>query len=313
MNWKKILPLIGIIILIGLLYKIGFMKIISSISTINPIYLLLIPVFIISGLFIQTWKWFLILKKQKIRIKFETAFRIHMIGYFYAMLTPAKLGYLLKIFYLKNETGKSTGECASGVIIDRFLDMMVLALFALAGALVIINTSTNALIQVSFTLLLFVTGGIFLFSKKVNHFTLKTAYNFIMPEKIKKQTKQSYQDFYKNLPEVTSLIMPFLLTLINWLLIVTQTYIIVLAFSLAISYFEFLFLFPLATIAGLLPITISGLGTREITLIALFPNVPAESLVAMSLVALILYSYAPALLGWIYSFKKDEYKEIHKI
>lgn len=54
---------------------------------------------------------------------------------------------------------------------------------------------------------------------------------------------------------------------------------------------------------GLIPITISGLGTRELTLVALFSifAVNADAVMAMSIVGIVITNVAPSLAGWYFT------------
>jgi len=65
---------------------------------------------------------------------------------------------------------------------------------------------------------------------------------------------------------------------------------------------------PLGTVAGLIPISISGLGTREAVLVSVFVlyGIAPEKVMSMSLVGLILCAYIPAFAGWVFSFQKSK-------
>ena len=82
MKLKKILPIIGIIILIYILFTIDKEVIISDFSSIQPIYLILSFLAVFPILIITNYEWQLILKKHKIRISYIDSFKNILIGSF---------------------------------------------------------------------------------------------------------------------------------------------------------------------------------------------------------------------------------------
>ena len=146
-------------------------------------------------------------------------------------------------------------------------------------------------------------GGIIFSDKGRARSILKLVFDILAPKRLKADWKQSFHSFYDNMPTLPELLAPLLLTILNWVLIYTQSFIVARSLSINISYPIFIFLVSLGTIAGLLPITVSGLGTREAALVALFDKfgVVPQKIIAMSLIGLVLTSYAPALLGGLLS------------
>ena len=66
MNWKKILPVIGIGILIYLLFKINLANIGRELMNANLPLLLIALGMVFFVMIVQTFKWFIVAKKQKI-------------------------------------------------------------------------------------------------------------------------------------------------------------------------------------------------------------------------------------------------------
>ena len=100
---------------------------------------------------------------------------------------------------------------------------------------------------------------------------VRRVFTYLLPKRFKEKTNEIFEDFYANLLHPTKLALPLFVTLCVWILIYTESYLIALSLGVeTIPWVYFLILFPIATIVGLLPITVAGLGTRELSLIGLF-------------------------------------------
>lgn len=317
-NWKKILPGFGFFLLLYLFWRFDIKEIIIAFSQANPRYFILLPLTFSLILLIQTWKWKLILHAQNINgIGFLPLFRIQLIGSYYSMWTPGKTGVFLKAPYLKDRIGKSLEECSSGIFIDKILDLTVLFIFSVAGALILLGQFPSLLLETILVLIVFCFAIFIFYSKKRTKFLLKHFLYLFIPQKLKEKCKNSFHLFYKETPNLGKLAPSFLLTALCWLLILSQTFIIAKSLSIDINYFVFIPVAALATMAGFLPITMSGLGTREAAFVVLFKNfnILPQKLIAMSLLSVIaayilLFLIAVFFLK-ISSIRKTKFNEVY--
>lgn len=309
MKWNKWLPIIGILIFIYIIWRIGPEKILSAFLKSNYLYVILALLFYIPIILLQTWKWEYILKKQNIHLGFAYLLRLQMISLFYGAITPGKIGSFIKIPYLCKKTKKPASECSANIILDRLFDFIAVALFASIGAILFLRKFIGFFY---FSLLVFF--GLFLCliiftNKRTSRFFLKIIFRFLVPEKLKKRTKMSLVKFYNSLPSLFKLTPAFLLTIIVWLLNYTEAYFIAVAFSIRLPYFYFITILAVVTLVTLIPITISGLGTREAALLTLLSvyKIPAEKIVGFSLLESFLAIAVCGLFGLLLLFKrKDE-------
>src|SRR3989344_4017937 len=104
-SYKRILSLIGIIIFIYLIYKIGLDKILQSVSQINLWYVLLSLIPLSVLFFFLTYKWHAILKLQGFsNLGAWFLLKVYLIGAFYGFITPSRTGSLIGAVYLKEKT-----------------------------------------------------------------------------------------------------------------------------------------------------------------------------------------------------------------
>jgi len=305
-NWKKILPLIGLFLLFYLLWRFDIKEIIRAFSQVNLWYLLLVPIILFFIFLIQTWKWRLILNVQNIyEISFLQLFKIQLIGLYYSLVTPAKVGGFLKAAYLKDKIGKSIEECSTSIFLDKILDLITLLIFSIIGTFFILGQFPSLLLEMTLILIVFCSLIFVFYSKERAKILLKHLFYIFIPKKFKDRFRNSFHLFYKDVPAPKKLLLPFLLTFLCWLLVFSQTFIIAKSLAIDINYFIFIFISALVVMVGLLPITISGLGTREAAFIILFQNfnITPQKLIAMSLFTTIITYILLFLIFLIFNVK----------
>ncbi len=300
----KILPFIGIILFAYILYKTGMQKIIESFAGISFFYLLIAFLFLLPVLLLQTYKWFVIMQKQKIRISFFEAARMQLISVFYGFVTPARLGSFIKIAYLQEKT-HNLGRSASSVVIDRMFDLLTVLILAGLGSLLVIETFSKPVWIAFFMLGIAIFSLFFLIGKRTGRTFLKIIYEKMLPKNLKARGRKSFHSFYDSIPSYRFMLFPLLLNVISWLTVYSQIFFIAKALGISVSYHILILILPISTLVSLLPITIAGLGTREaslITLLGLF-NIPAAKIVTMSLSSMIIANVPAAIAGFVLSIK----------
>lgn len=115
-----------------------------------------------------------------------------------------------------------------------------------------------------------------------------------------------FDAFYRDMPALKSLVIPLLLGLFSYVLYFIQIYIIALSFSVDIPFAVFILIYPVASLIGLIPITVSGLGTREAALIHIFSiyGIPSNITVAISLSGYVITMLIPSITGGILSIMR---------
>jgi uncharacterized protein (TIRG00374 family) len=306
MRGFKFISVIGILLLFYIIWKTGIGNLLSAFSAMNYSYLPVILFLLIPLVALQAYKWNYLLRRQKINLNFLYVIKLQIISTFYELITPARIGSFIKIAYLQDRT-HNLGKSSSSVVIDRALDFLVVALLAFIGSLSLISKKFNAVYACLVIFILFTAGFIVLLNKNATKFFAKIFYNVLLPEKFRNRAKKSFDDFYKSMPSIKDIIYVFMVTLIFWVLVYTQAYLIALSFSIKISYIKFLVIFPISIIISLVPITISGFGAREAVLLALLggyaekQNIVAFS-IAWAALSLIIYP----LLAILFIFKKEK-------
>ncbi len=306
MKIRKFLPIIGLAIFVYLIYKVGLGNIVNSFKNINLFYFFAFLILVIIFAVIQTYKWAVLIKQQGIPVSFKSLLKMRFIGEFYNFVVPGRFGSLIRIFYLRDKTKRNIGEVSVNVIIDKIIDTFVVFLFSIIGAILLIKQFSDLYWQIISSLILLILLIFFFKSKKRSMFLFKLIYRFFIPKNMKDKAVESYDMFFDNMPKVKSLIKPTLIGVIAWLLNYTSIYILASTFNINVPYLYFITMFAIATVVTLIPVTIAGLGTRELALIALFSvfSIEASKILALSIASYVL-TILLSLIGLYFSLKVD--------
>jgi len=316
---KKFLPLIGIIILAIIIINLDLEKIKAAFLSINPIFIVLSMSLLLPIMIIKTFVWQIILKEQKINIAFYQSLKIYMIGFFYSSITPGFLGHLMRIPYIKEKTAEPYGKLFVNIFIDTTIRTIAEYLMILIGALIIFGSYPEifTICIIFFTIIGFILY--YFIKKERGEKFFYGLVKYFIPKKFKINSYKFIDTFYHDFPKLSRLIIPLVLGIFVWILIFSQEYIVVYAMGVNIPYFYFLILFPIANIAGYLPITIAGLGMREFTSIMIFSTlfgVAKEEILVFTLVGFIITDVFPGFLGFLFCLteagEKDRKKSIMK-
>ncbi len=306
MKWTRILPIIGIALFVYLIYTTGISNLLDALKHINVLLflssLLIIPVIII----LQTYKWRILLKQQGIAIPFGHLILMQLKSSFYGTVTPGKIGSFIKIHYVKQESGKDIGQSAQSVILDRFLDTITIFLMAFLGAVFIIHVTRETTFIFIAAIILIAIAFYILLNKRFMKFFLRIFFKVLISKKIKQMVENSFETFYHNMPHKRNLIIPFLVNVLTWTIIYTAPYLIARSLGITqIPFLAFISMYAISTIISIIPITVSGIGTREASLVGLFSlySIPAELTITMSLLSFFTGTVLVACIGAYLSVK----------
>jgi len=302
--FKKYFFLIGIILFLIILSKSNLREIYENIKNINSPYLIIAALLIFPMLINKTWCWHYILKQQGIKYRFRDLFSMYCSGLYIGLLTPARMGEITRALYLKKD-GHSMGKSLAGIILDRLSDFAFLLFFVFFGSLFFVTVfQKQILIFVLGTTAAVILFLIFLKIGLVSWF-LNNLFRILVIKKYQKSWKVNFQDFINNLKiyKLKHYLIIFLITAFSWLFYYFITYLLAKGLELNVS---ILYLAIAVTVAGfitLLPISISGIGTRDAALLGLFAPfaISIEKILAFSalILSVSLFTVLIGLICWL--------------
>ncbi len=299
MNWKKIFPIIGIILFIYILIKLDISEIINEIKNADLFFLIVAFIFVAMSLLIQTLKWFVIAQKQKIKIPFFESFKVNLITNFYSLVTPSKIGSLVRINYLKKYS-KNVGKPISNFVLDKIMDLSSIFFMAIIFSIIFRNRLNFIPIEIFIIVFLLMVLFTFIFvNKKRSAFMLRFFYKKTIPKKLQEKTKLTFNSFYENMPKKRDFVLFFILNIWTWINIYAITFFVGKSLGIELSFLYFLAILPIGTLVAMIPISIGGLGTREAVLIKLFGlfGISATKVFSMSIISLVIVSFIPSIIA----------------
>ena len=305
---KKIaISLLGLILFIYIVLSTGIEAILSVFAGIEPLkfsiaLLLIIPVILLKG-----FKQWLLLQPFKKSTSVIENTKIWLVGYFFGSASPAKSGESIRALYLKRAFGVSLGEGLAVVFLERVVDLFVLFGLAFIGLfflVLFIEVEPYILIALAAFFVLFVVALLLFLKKEALRFIFRPFFNRFAPQKFKQDIRNGFHQFYESISVYQKkrkvLFAVCLITLISWAIILFQFYIIALSLGIEISLPFFTFIYPIIVLVEVLPISISGIGTRDAASVLLFGlvGVAAASAVSFSLCVL-FFNLVSVVIGFV--------------
>jgi hypothetical protein len=302
---KRLLALVGIGILVVILLNLNVGKIASLLLGISlPLFFCGVLLDLLAGV-VKAKKWQLLVNAENSLLSFRKSVEYFFIGFFLSILTPARVGDLARALYLKRET-KSMGKALSTVILDRLIDIVLLFALGFAAvaffAAILGKTIIPLEIVVAFALVL-AAAAIVLLKKNFIGFFLKPFFRAFVPEKFKESLRVTFEEFYGFFGKIRArpgkLLAASLLGLFTWLLAFASSFLFILALGINVPLYFVPLAVPIILLLDILPISFSGIGTRDAALIVLFGffGVTAEEAIAFSLVFMLSGYWIVALAG----------------
>ncbi len=295
---KKKLFALGVTVLIFVLIfkNIDIPAFRSAFWNINWLYLSLALgyFFIYPIVGIERWRWMINLKHH---LPFREAFKIYYIGEALNVALPSKAGDLSKGYFLKKAGITSFTYGMSSVVFEKLLDLMALGFAFLIGFIFFRNET------VVYPKFLLVIGLFFLlFIGFLSLDRIRCIQALLYRMKRKKLLKKCIEvtGFIRMIKHTHRSFFLFALIAVSilfWMGHLFQIFLFFRAANMEVHYLQVLFLVPIALIVAAIPVTIGGLGTRDLTLIGLFSSIaPKETILVGSLLISLRY-FIPASIG----------------
>lgn len=294
---------VGLVLFLVILTRVDYRGAFQLIRQANPLTLLAAFFLILPMVALKTLRWRRLQHVARIDSgTFESSFLAYLTGMYAGLVTPGRVGEFLRVKYL-TDAGAPLGPAMSTVLWDRLIDvgglffMGLLALAPLAGEfgnlyrgllilLVLLTLGTPVVLRGG--------GGI---GSRARAALAALAERAGAPGRRAREVGSALGDTLAGMGPSTWLSL-LALTLAGWLVYYLQAWLLARTLGIGLGLFPLVVSVTAAAVAAFLPVSISGLGTRDAAMVILFKRFgsPGEQAVALStLVFLILI--ANALLG----------------
>jgi len=313
---KRYLGLVGIAILAFILYSLDIGKIFEVLAKTNPVILAAALALEFASILLKGLKYKIVVKAHGESIGWIESTKYFLISFFLSLITPGRIGDLARAVYV-NKKINSLGKSLSTVVFDRAIDLGMLIVIGFLAALFFAFTLNVEVIPIEAVALVAIAffGMLFIVSRRgLVRLFLRPIFYALVPERFRQNAKTGFDDFYASIKEVAknkaTIASAIGLSIVIWIMVVFVVYLYLLALGLDTVplYFVFL-LYPVLTLLEILPISFSGIGTREAGSIFMlaFYGIGAAEAVAFS-VLLFAAGYALTAVAGFILFSREQVK-----
>ena len=310
MKLIKLLPLFGVFLFAAILWNLDWTKVIQIFLGLNPVFiaaalLLQMPIIVIKAM-----KWKILVRSFSVDFPLTRAIKAWLVGFSRGIVTPGRVGDLTRACYLKGRL--DFGKSLTTVIADRIIDVLVLFMLSVLGILAFASFFAAGIGYGTFIVMLsvffaFFVSAIYVSMRKglVTRIAMPF-YRAIVPGKYKKKASSVFHDFYEGLGVLMkskkSLAASLGIGIVAWLLMIVQTYVLSLSMGIGLSLLFIASVIPVITLLDAMPISFSGVGTRDAALILFFGfiSLSAEAAVSFSLIILVFNYLISAFFGFAF-------------
>ena len=253
---------------------------------------------ILPMLHLKIVRWRGLLARRGYHYPLRRSYAAVLSSMYLGVVTPGRVGDVLRIQYVRHEIDTPYAEGLAVTIMDRFCDLYVLGAVAAVGAVhfapvlpedLVYATWLAVAIALLAPLLLLAKGPAEMFGVLLRRFA--------------KRWHASFDELMGAMRALarSGLVMAIALTVAAFVVIYAHGWLISRAMGIELSYLDVAGLLSATSLLGLMPISISGVGVRELFLALVFPALgllPAQG-VAFGLLVFLFLIAAPAVVGFI--------------
>lgn len=300
--WRKLLPLIGIVLLAWVLSHLDLRGMGAAIKRVSvPVLVLSSASFMLNTL-IKAARWHGLLRTQGIILPARVTLAAVLSGQFYGQVTLGRVGEFFRVEALL-ERGVSAGAALASSIFDRVLDLFVVLLVGgVLGALVLGNMQIAA----AATVLMFAAAlGLWFILSSLgapdSGLVQRVRENLAARPllwRIAKLVAELAQGIHPMI-RPQSLLRALLWTSIAWFFYYAALFVLADGLGIEVSRVLLTATAAFAALSALLPITVSGLGARELIYVTLLQRygVPGEVAAVLSLLHLFVMTLSATVFG----------------
>lgn len=280
-----LLRVLGIVLFIYILSRIDLKETWAYVKSVNALFFTLALLTQLILLLIKSYRWHLLNNQASVSGNLIQSMGEFFESYAIGVVTPGRLGEMVKAGYQQEKS--SRWATVVRVLSERGIDVGIF--LAIAGAAMIWG---NLIPNTSFMGILVFAGGIL-----ITVFSLLIIGNSAAKKLLSFFNKNLGQAYYYHGTNRVMLIGA--LSLASNAFAFVSIYFLVLGLSMDISFLVTSGGMAIAGLFNLLPITIMGLGTRELIFLQLFNAYPQTLVLALSGLVMIVAQWGGGLMAFV--------------
>lgn len=304
---KRLISIVVSLLILALIYwKIDFQALVQVFQRSHLLWMVISLGMVVPITLATAWRLQQLMPRQegltigRSPLPFWEASRLILVASTLNMVLPSKMGDIAKAYFMRERGHLSGSLSLSLVIFEKACDMLSLLLWCAFGLLLYPHKDWLFGVMTLCVLGGLIIGGLLLGSMQFAQLCFVTSLTIapkaIKPKLAKLQSswREMHDYFWRD---------PLQLTIITatsifiWFLHLLQIWLFILALNAWAPFLANLALSPLAILAGLLPLTFAGVGTRDAALILFYqPYFDAATAAALGVLCTSRY-LMPAIAG----------------
>lgn len=250
----------SVLLIFYLFYKIDFDSVVQSIIKFNAWVLLILLAVYITGMFLRTYRWQLLISQREDLSK-RLIFKALAIGYMVNNILPAKIGELARMEYLKRKKNIGRSFLLGTIFIERLIDLILVLLIFSFSLLFSVSGRTMFLQNKWIFLVIFIliVLSFFLMLRPGNLIKVLS----FLPVKIRLYLEKVIRSFTESVHFVQDRKLFFrisLQSLFIWFLTLFTSYLILSGLNVSLPFYGYFFLVAVGVLGLIIPSTSGGIG-----------------------------------------------------
>lgn len=268
---KAVVRLVGPALLLFVLWRIKDRQALAHALLSASLWPLVVAVLLnLVNIHLKVVRWDVILRNRGIHYPRRRAWASFLTSLYVGLLTPGRVGDVLRARYLRHDLGVPYAEGIASVVVDRLCDLYVLAAFVAVGVVHYAPVIVGGLAVVTWAgVAATVLGPLVFLVPGVAEAVMGRLFARFLPD----GGGQGFARFLEALRASVgrSLLLTIPLTVATFVVNYAQGWLVARAMGLPMSFFDATCLLAIASLLGLLPISVSGVGVRELFFSLAFP------------------------------------------
>jgi glycosyltransferase 2 family protein len=307
-RWRRWLPWIGLFVLAWILSRMDGAAMGRALGSVPASALLLAAAAFSTNLFLKAWRWQRLLQAQSIVLPARVSLAAFLSGQFYAQVTLGRLGEFFRIEALL-ERGVSAGRALASCVFDRLLDVFIV--FGLGAVFATRVLADTELAWLALALLAAGAAALGLLLRFAVPLQPGAAGNGLQRWLGRLEGRRVIGGLVVSGRELLQGMLPMLRARvlieallwsgISWFGYFEALFQLADGLALGVSHVLLTATAAFAALTALLPVTVSGLGARELIYIQVLERhgVPNETAVVLSLLHLFTMSVCATGFGFL--------------
>lgn len=263
---------VGIALFAVILFEVDLGEIAQAYRSVHAGLAALAVVLLFTLVLLKAQRWKTIVSWQGIDVGIWRAFRIYAASLFLGVVTPGHIGDFAKSIYLSN-LGFSAGRAVMSSVADRLFDIGALGVVCFASLLAFPGLMENQLlIGISIFIVVAAVMAAFLYRRDILLRAMRLFVRAFPSNRIRGSAERAIAEGLDefSMMDRKRVFAVSLLTAAAWLMHYSFFIVLSQALSIGASSMLVCLAVSIAIVISLVPVSISGLGTRDLALIFIF-------------------------------------------